>query len=85
MINSLCIYTNLKNDDVLKKYKDLLEYLNNEKVELDKAVHYYNNFIFELLNKSKGSSLKKYIIDKIFLDNNSFTRMIDTMILAMST
>ena len=78
MINSLCIYTNLKNDDVLKKYKDLLEYLNNEKVELDKAVHYYNNFIFELLNKSKGSSLKKYIIDKIFLDNNSFTRMIDT-------
>ncbi len=78
MINSLCIYTNLKNDDVLKEYKDLLEYLNNEKVELDKAVHYYNNFIFELLNKSKGSSLKKYIIDKIFLDNNSFTRMIDT-------
>ena len=77
MINSLCIYTNLKNDDVLKKYKNLLEYLNQEKVSLDKAVHYYNDFIFELLNKSKGSSLKKYIIDKVFLDNNSFTRMID--------
>lgn len=78
MINSLCIYTNLKEDAVLKRYKDLLEYLNEEKVNLGKAVHYYNDFVFELLNKSNGSSLKKYIIDRIFLDNNSFTKMIDT-------
>ena len=78
MINSLCIYTNLKEDDVLKRYKALLEYLNEEKVNLGKAVNYYNDFVFELLNKSNGSSLKKYIIDRIFLDNNSFTRMIDT-------
>lgn len=77
MINSLCVYTHLKEDDVLKKYKNLLEYLNEEKINLGKAVHLYNDFIFELLNKSNGSSLKKYVIDKIFLDNNSFTRMID--------
>ena len=77
MINSLCVYTHLKEDDVLKKYKNLLEYLNEEKVNLGKAINLYNDFIFELLNKSNGSSLKKYIIDKIFLDNNSFTRMID--------
>ena len=59
MINSLCIYTNLKEDDVLKRYKALLEYLNEEKVNLGKAVNYYNDFVFELLNKSNGSSLKK--------------------------
>ncbi|WP_027635692.1 ATP-binding protein [Clostridium butyricum] len=78
MINSLCIYTHLKEDGVLKKYVALLEYLNGEKIEIGKAVHYYNDFIFELLDKSNGSSLKKYIIDRIFLDNNSFTKMIDT-------
>ena len=78
MINSLCVYTHLKEDSVLKKYMTLLEYLNEEKVNLGKALDLYNNFIFELLNESHGSSLKKYIIDKIFLDNNSFTRMIDT-------
>lgn len=78
MINSLCIYTHLKEDGVLKKYVSLLEYLNGEKIEIGKAVHYYNDFIFELLDKSNGSSLKKYIIDRIFLDNNSFTKMIDT-------
>lgn len=78
MISSLCIYTHLKEDVVLNKYKDLLGYLNEEKIELGTAVHYYNDFIFELLKQSDGSSLKKYIIDKIFLDNNSFTKMIDT-------
>ena len=78
MIDSLCIYTNLKEDVVLKKFSSLLEYINGEKVELGKAINLYNDFMFELLNKSNGSSLKKYIIDKIFLDNNSFTKMIDT-------
>ena len=78
MINSLCIYNNLKEDYVLNKYKNLLEYLNEEKVDLGKAVNYYNDFVYELLDKSNGNSLKKYIIDKIFLDNNSFTKMIDT-------
>ncbi|MGN0144797.1 MAG: ATP-binding protein [Clostridium sp.] len=78
MIDSLCIYTNLKEDDVLKRFSSLLEYINGEKVELGKAINLYNDFMFELLNKSNGSSLKKYIIDKIFLDNNSFTKMIDT-------
>lgn len=78
MIDSLCIYTNLKEDIVLKKFFSLLEYINREKVELGKAINRYNDFMFQLLNKSNGSSLKKYIIDKIFLDNNSFTKMIDT-------
>ena len=77
MIDSLCIYNNLKEDCVLNKYRHLLEYLNGEKIDLGKAIHYYNDFVYELLDKSNGNSLKKYIIDKIFLDNNSFTKMID--------
>ena len=38
----------------------------------------YNEFVYELLDKGKEICLKKYIIDKIFLDNNAFTSMIDS-------
>lgn len=77
LINSLCVFTKLKNDSVLKKYKTLLEYLCKDKLDLDESIRVYNEFAFELLSKSDGMSLKKYIIDEIFLDNNAFTNMID--------
>ncbi|WP_244835427.1 ATP-binding protein [Clostridium sp. BJN0001] len=77
MINSLCIFTSIKNDEVLKKYKDLLQYLSNDDVNVEEAIDKYNKFLYSLLEKASGISLKKYIIDKIFLDNNAFTSMID--------
>lgn len=77
MINSLCIFKTIKEDNVLKKYKALLKYLNKKEISIDKSINLYNDFVYELLNNSKGTSLKKYIIDMIFLDNNAFTSMID--------
>lgn len=77
LINSLCVFTRLKKDSVLKKYKVLLEYLSQDKLILGESISIYNDFAFELLKKSDGTSLKKYIIDEIFLDNNAFTNMID--------
>lgn len=77
LINSLCIFTNLKEDSVLIKYKKLLKYLNKKDVSIDKGITFYNDFVYELLKKAEGTSFKKYIIDLIFLDNNSFTAMID--------
>ena len=77
LINSLCIFTNIKEDIVLKKYKSLLKYLNKKDISIEKGISLYNDFVYELLNKANGTSLKKYIIDLIFLDNNSFTSMID--------
>lgn len=79
MINSLCIFKNLKEDSVLIKYKALLQYLsNNREISIDKSIKLYTDFVYELLNKGDTYSLKKYIVDIIFLDNNSFTKMIDT-------
>lgn len=78
MMNSLCIFTNLKNDIVLKKYKKLLSSLSGKTLDIEEAVNLYNDFAYELLDKAKGTSFKKYIIDKIFLDNNAFTAMIDS-------
>lgn len=77
MINSLCIFTKLKEDKVIKRYKGLLEYLSKGEICIDQAIGVYNDFAYELLDKYQGTSLKKYIIDKIFLDNNAFTTMID--------
>lgn len=77
IINSLCIFKNLKEDSVLKKYSSLLEYLNNKEVSIEKAISFYNDFIYELNSKSNVISFKKYIIDLFFLDNNAFTEMID--------
>ncbi|MCE5219727.1 MAG: ATP-binding protein [Clostridium sp.] len=77
LINSLCIFTNIKEDNVLKKYKSLLKYLNKEEISIEKGISLYNDFVYEILNKDNEVSLKKYIIDMIFLDNNSFTSMID--------
>ena len=77
LINSLCIFTNIKENNVLKKYKTLLKYLNKKEISIEKGITLYNDFVYELLNKADGTSFKKYIIDIIFLDNNSFTSMID--------
>ena len=77
LINSLCIFTNIKEDNVIKKYKSLLKYLNKKEISIEKGISLYNDFAYELLNKADETSFKKYIIDMIFLDNNSFTSMID--------
>ena len=63
MIESLCIFTNIKEDSVLKKYKILLKYLNKKDLSIDKSLRLYNDFVYELLNKAKGTSFKKYIIE----------------------
>jgi predicted AAA+ superfamily ATPase len=77
MLNSLCIFTKLKEDKVLKKYGLLLDYLSNDEIEIKRTISIYNDFSYELLNRTYGSSLKKYIIDLIFLGSNPFTDTID--------
>lgn len=77
MINSLCIFRKLNEDEVLKNYKRLLEYLSKEKISVLESLSIYNEFVYELLDKADGRSFKKYLLDKILLDNNPFTTMID--------
>ena len=77
LANSLCIFTKIKEDEVIKKYNCLLEYLYSEKLEINEAINLYNKFAYDLLLNSTNNSLKEYIINKIFLDNNPFTKLID--------
>ncbi|NRU77072.1 hypothetical protein DFH36_002555 [Clostridium beijerinckii] len=58
MINSLCIFKNLKDDSVLLKYKTLLKYLNSKDISVEEGIELYTDFIYELLNKADGKSLK---------------------------
>lgn len=78
MMNSLCIFTNIKEDNVVAKYKLLLKYLDKDKITLEKAITYYNDFIYALLNENTDTNFKKYIIDLLFLDSNPFTKMIES-------
>ena len=77
MIDSLCIFKKLKDDNVLIKYKALLKYLRYDDISVSEGITFYNEFVYELLEESNETNFKKYIIDKIFLDNNAFTKMID--------
>lgn len=77
MTNSLCIFKKLKDDTVLIKYKELLKYLNYDDISVSDSIILYNEFVYELLEKSNCTDFKKYVIDKMFLDNNAFTKMID--------
>ncbi|WP_297429361.1 ATP-binding protein [Clostridium sp.] len=78
MISSLCIFTSIKDDSVLTKYGSLLKYLTKKEISVEKAISFYNDFTYELLSSSNIISLKIYILDKLFLDNNAFTSMIDS-------
>ncbi|MBQ9531281.1 MAG: ATP-binding protein [Eubacterium sp.] len=65
-IDSLCIY-NIKNDEVIKKLRSLLENAENESV-----YKCYSEF-FNALTK-RGDSLKHYISSLILFDENVFSR-----------
>lgn len=77
MINSLCIFKNIKENKVLKNYSLLLRYLNKKEMAVEKAIVLYNDFVYELLNTNNITSFRKYIINLMFLDNNSLTNIID--------
>lgn len=77
LIDSLCIFKKLKDDNVLIKYKALLKYLSYDDISVSEGITLYNEFVYELLEKANDTNFKKYIVDKIFLDDNAFTKMID--------
>ncbi|WP_459476665.1 ATP-binding protein [Clostridium saccharoperbutylacetonicum] len=77
MINSLCIFTNIKENNVIRKYKALLKYIEKDKISAEKAINLYNDFIYSLLDVRSDTCFKKFIIDILFLDSNPFTRIID--------
>jgi predicted AAA+ superfamily ATPase len=77
MINSLCIFTNIKENNVIRKYKALLKYIEKDKISAEKAINLYNDFIYSLLDVTSNTCFKKFIIDILFLDSNPFTMIID--------
>lgn len=70
-INSLCIYKDLLNDNILKKLTKLIQYINsNEKLKLNTAIYMYNDFSYELLKQDISMNLKAYILHKVIFQDN---------------
>ena len=71
-LDSISIYRNLLEDNVIIKFRELLNYISKSQVELDRAINVYNDFFFEFA-KTGAISMEEYIIDKIIYDENPFS------------
>ncbi len=63
MLNSLCIFKEFLKDDVMNSYENLITYLNKNEFDINILLKLYNNFTYNLIEKSKEISIRKYIID----------------------
>ena len=70
-IDSLCVYKGIFNEKIGEKFKALVDNLENQS-SLNKSILSYNDFTFELLDKSKSLSFKEVIVEEILLNNNPF-------------
>ncbi|NFO92707.1 hypothetical protein FDC66_16465 [Clostridium botulinum] len=76
ILNSLCIFKDLLNDDVISSYKELISYLNKNEFDINNLLNYYNTFTYNLIEKSEELSIRKYIIDKILMGDNILKKII---------
>lgn len=72
-LSSISVYRNLLKDEVINSLYLLLDYIGEERIELNRVSLLYNDFFFRL-SKSGADSLEEYIVDKIVFDENSFSR-----------
>ncbi|MBZ9691146.1 hypothetical protein [Clostridium sp. M14] len=78
ILNSLCIFKDLLNDDVISSYKELISYLNKNEFDINNLLNYYNTFTYNLIEKSEELSIRKYIIDKILMGDNRLKKIISS-------
>ncbi len=78
ILNSLCIFKDLLNDDVISSYKELISYLNKNEFDVNNLLNYYNTFTYNLIEKSEELSIRKYIIDKILMGDNILKKIISS-------
>lgn len=71
-LDSMSVYRNLLNDNVISSLRLLLDYINIGKVELSCFTNLYNNFFFALA-ESGTNTLEAYVVDKIIFDENPFS------------
>lgn len=71
-LDSISLYRNLLDDNVVNSLRLLLDYISMGKVELSCVTNLYNNFFFTLA-ESGTNSLEDYIINKIIFDENPFS------------
>jgi hypothetical protein len=70
--DSLSIYRNLLENKALNKLYELLDYLNQEKIDLSYFTNLYNDFFLKLCYSS-NKSLKDLVIELILFDENPFS------------
>lgn len=72
-LDSLAVYRQITEDKVVKSLYQLVDYLNQDKVEISTFIKLYNEFFFTFITNVQDS-FQGYIIEKIIYDENPFTR-----------
>lgn len=78
-LDSMSIYRDLLDDNVISSLRLLIDYINMGKVELSCFTNLYNNFFFALA-KSGTNSLEDYVINSVIFDENPFSLRAQTKI-----
>lgn len=71
---SISIYRNLMEDSVIKSFKALVNRICSSHPSLADIMESYTGAYYELANKIPFYSLKEYIIEKLLLDENPYSR-----------
>lgn len=75
-IKSLCIFNSIREDDLIKKLYRMIDILDNEDKNIEKILDSYNDFAYELISDN-GGSFKKYLIDKLVLEDNLLSKIVE--------
>lgn len=73
-LESLGIYRNLLKDSVIEKLHKLINYLDKNENTISEIINLYNDFYYELMEINNGFGLKQYIINRIILSENIFSK-----------
>lgn len=80
-LSSLSVFRNLLNDNVIKNFYEVVDFLTSEHFNnLNKAINLYNNFYFSIIQSISTLSFKEYILEKIIFDDNRFSAISSTKV-----
>ena len=75
-MKSLCIFNSIREDEVIKKLYNIIEILDDKDTDIETILDSYNDFVCEFISNG-GGSIKKYLIDKLVLEDNLLSEIVE--------
>lgn len=76
-LDSLVVYRQVLEDEVIKRLLNFLDYLEEEEAKLSRVIQLYNDFFYTLIKHNATKSWRNYVIELILFDENPFSRRLE--------